>query len=82
MFAHHPVPVGRMEGANPELRVIHPFLDAVAEELHDLRARVEVGGQLVRPVDVEDRRRALHQGSERLRMQLLPGPRHAVTPAR
>ncbi len=77
------LPILRVQGAEPEFGVPHPLLDAVAEQVDDLRARVEVGRQLIRPVDVEDRRRALDQRPVRLGMQLLARPsRHRVTPAR
>ena len=84
MLSDHPLPILRVDRADPELGVLHPFPDAVAEELHDLRARVEVGRELVRPVDVQDRGRSLHELSGR-RPDAAPAaatPVMRVTPSR
>jgi hypothetical protein len=71
-----------MEDAHPQLLVGAPLLLGVPEQGLGLRARVEVGRELVRSVDIEDRGDALDEVSIVLH-EGLPGllP-HGVRPSR
>ena len=60
-----------MELLAPELGVGAPLVHREPEDRLDLRAGVQVGRQLVGPVDVEDRRHALDQRLVRLRMEIV-----------
>ena len=57
----HRIDVVGMDDAQPQVLVAAPFLAGVAEQRFGLRARVEVRGELVGPIDVEDRRDALDE---------------------
>ncbi|GBC86264.1 hypothetical protein HRbin12_00250 [bacterium HR12] len=61
-----PLPVLLVQSRHPEVRLFAPLLDGEAQDLLDLRARVDVRGDVVDGVDVEDRRDPLDEAPVRL----------------
>src|SRR6266516_933057 len=82
-----PVAIVWVDRLPPQPWIRHPLLDGVPEQRFDLRTGVEVRRQFIGPVEVEDRRDALHEHPVGVRVQLGEAPGSvlahtlAITPA-